>query len=260
MISKREIYQYGFCPEKHKLQYVKKVDTSPTREMALGLLLHCTREILEKEEYSIVKRIEKDFSFENVLREYKMKKNMVFEAAAKKKSHEVQILSEEDLAFAREDLDLLLHEKAVRTKRVLTSYNLDKGDLAEYVSPPWKYIKYEMKARKMKLKGTADRIEHFGSFFYPVEIKTGTPPQENVFKPDKLETGCTALLMEDHFKIPVIVGFVEYTKIWERRPVRIDEKLKRDVFQVRDSILEKEYPQKEYTKKCFPCEYKGVCW
>ncbi len=260
IVSKREIYQYAFCPEKHRLQYVKKVDVPPTREMVLGVLLHATREILGKEEYSILKKVKEDFSFKDILKEYKSRKNDLFELAMKKKASLVHRLSEEDLDFAREDLHLLLYEKALRAKRVLQSHNLKEDDLAVYISPPWKYIKYEMKAKKMNLQGIADLIEHFGSFFYPVEIKTGTPPAENVFKPDKLETGCVAVLTEDHFKVPVVVGFVEYTRVWERRPVRIDEKLKTDVITTRDLILKQEYPEKGYTKKCPTCEYRGVCW
>ncbi len=33
--SKVELYQYAFCPEKHKLQYVEKAAVPPTREMVL---------------------------------------------------------------------------------------------------------------------------------------------------------------------------------------------------------------------------------
>lgn len=260
IVSKREIYQYSYCPEKHKLQYVEKIDAPPTREMVLGVLLHATREILEREEYTIVKKVRKDFSFGDILEEYKNKQDAILEGALKKKASLVHILLKEDLDFAREDLTLLLHEKAIKTKRVLQCYNLEKGDLAVYVSPPWKYVRHEMKAKKMKLQGTADCIEHFGSFFYPVEIKTGKPPKENVFKQDKLEIGCVALLMEDHFRVPIPVGFVEYTQIWERRPVRMDENLKKNIFRIRDSILEHKHPEKEYTQKCLSCEYRGVCW
>jgi CRISPR-associated exonuclease Cas4 len=260
VVLKREIYQYTFCPEKHRLQYAEGIAVPPTNKMILGVLLHATREILEREEHAILKRVEKDFSFDTILEEYKGKKEAIFKSAMKKKASLVHRLSEEELDFAEEDLDLLLHEKAVKAKRVVQTHLLDREPLAEYLSPPWKYVKYEMSAKKVRLQGTADLIEHFGSFFYPVEIKTGHAPEENMFKPDRMEIGCVALLMEDHFKVPVPVGFVEYTRIGERRPVRIDEKLKRTVLHVRDLILEKDYPEKEYTGKCTACEYRGVCW
>lgn len=260
MVEKREIYQYSYCPEKHKLQYRENVDVPPTKEMVLGVLLHTTREILEREEYSILKGIEKGFSFNDILKEYKKKKEEIFEYSVKKKASLVHNLSDEELDFAREDLELLLHEKAIKTKRILSSYNVEKDNLAEFLCPPWKYVRYEMRSRKMKLRGTVDLIEHFGSFFYPVEVKTGKPPEGSVFKPDRLEVGCSTLLMEAHFKIPVPVGFVEYTRIWERRPVRIDEKLKETVLRVRDLILKEKYPEKEQTGKCAVCEYRGVCW
>jgi CRISPR-associated exonuclease Cas4 len=260
VVLKREIYQYTFCPEKHRLQYAEGIAVPPTKEMILGVLLHATREILEREEHAILKKIGRDFSFDTILREYKDKKEAILKSAVKKKASLVHQLSEEDLDFAGQDLDLLLHEKAVKTKRVLQTHPLDRETLAEYLSPPWKYVKYEMSAKKMKLQGTADLIEHFGSFFYPVEIKTGKPPEEGVFKQDRIEIGCVALLMEGHFRVPVPVGFVEYTRIGERRPVRIDEKLKRKVLEVRDLILERKYPEKEYTGKCAACEYRGVCW
>ena len=260
IVSKRELYQYTFCPEKHKLQYAEKVAVPPTREMVLGVLLHATREILEKVEYSILKQVTKDFSLEDILREYKSREHDLFALAMKKKASLVHRLKEEDLDFAREDLNLLLHEKALKAKRVLQTHNWKRTGLAEYIAPPWKYIKYEMKAKKLKLQGAADSIEHFGSFFYPVEIKTGKPPEESVFKQDKIELGCVALLVEDHFRIPVVVGFVEYTQIWERRPVKIDDNLKKTVFKIRDLILEQKYPARERMGTCSRCEYRGVCW
>jgi CRISPR-associated exonuclease Cas4 len=258
VISKRELYQYGFCPEKHNLCYVKQISVLPTKEMILGRLLHYTRELVEKEEYAIVKSIGRDFSFDNILDKYKKRKEILFKAAVKK-SHVIHRLSEEDLTCAQKDLDLLLHEKAVRTTRILQWCHCEKRELAVIVSPPWKYINVELTSKKLNLKGHADRIEHCGPFFYPVEIKTGTPPVY-VFSQDRLEIGCTALLMEDYFKIPVVVGYVEYTRIGERRPVPIDEKLRKDVVTVRDSIAKRTYPQKEYTKKCGVCEYNRVCW
>lgn len=69
MIVKREIYQYTCCLEKHGLPYVK-VKVLPSKEMVLGILLHTPRNILEKE-YSILKRVKKNSSFEDVVKEYK---------------------------------------------------------------------------------------------------------------------------------------------------------------------------------------------
>jgi CRISPR-associated exonuclease Cas4 len=259
MILKREVYQYTYCPQKHKLQYTQKVNVPPTPQMVLGALLHKIREVLEDQEFTIIKDID-DITFEQVVQAYKRKKLDIFETAMKEKSQIVHQLSDEDCEYAKKDLDLLLYEKAVRTMRVFQAYQLKRGELAEYVSPPWKYVKYSMKSKKLQLAGIADLIEHFGSFFYPVELKTGKPPKEGIFMQDKYEVGCTALLVEDHFKVPVPVGFIEYTQLGERRPVRIDTTLRDQVLHVRDCITEGVYPEKEYTEKCGPCEYVKVCW
>lgn len=259
MIQKREVYQYTFCPHKHKLEVIQKVDVPPTSRMVLGVLLHKIREVLENQEFTIIENIN-DAAFDQVIEAYNQQKLNVFKTAMKEKSQLVHQLSDEDLEYAKKDLDLLLYEKALRTMRVLQTYHIKKKELAEYVSPPWKYVRYPMKSKKLQLEGIADLIEHFGSFFYPVELKTGKPPREGIFLQDKYEVGCTALLVEDHFKVPVPVGVIEYTQLGERRPVRIDNALRDKVCEVRDCITDRIYPDKEYTEKCRSCEYVKVCW
>ncbi|HML05107.1 MAG TPA: Dna2/Cas4 domain-containing protein, partial [Methanobacterium sp.] len=72
------------------------------------------------------------------------------------------------------------------------------------------------------------------------------------------------VLMDYELNKEVLVGFVEYTKIGERRPVVINSILHNKLFDVLDSInrmFEKsELPEfKVFKNKCEKCEYMEIC-
>ncbi|HDM22510.1 MAG TPA: Dna2/Cas4 domain-containing protein, partial [Methanomicrobia archaeon] len=108
--------------------------------------------------------------------------------------------------------------------------------------------------------GEIDRIIRAKNEFYPVEIKTGKPPVEGVYYSHKIQACFSTILVENRFKIPVRLSFVEYTQLNEMRPVFIDEDLKKDVLRMTNEISkinEGYIPSK--INRCKTCEYKGVC-
>jgi CRISPR-associated exonuclease Cas4 len=73
-----------------------------------------------------------------------------------------------------------------------------------------------------------------------------------------------AMLIEQEFDTEVFVGFIDYVKICQRRPVVMDSKLRKSFFKVIHEI--KEIIDEEITpdltfnmKKCSKCFYFDIC-
>ena len=73
-----------------------------------------------------------------------------------------------------------------------------------------------------------------------------------------------AILIEEEFDTEVFVGFVDYEKIGERRPVVMDVNLRKGLFEVMREVKEitdngKLPKVKSSVKKCEKCEYADMC-
>ena len=109
-----------------------------------------------------------------------------------------------------------------------------------------------------------ERLIYEDGKYYPVLLKSGKPPLKGVWNSDAIELVSHAILIEEEFDGDVYVGFVDYEKIGDRRPVVMDVELRKTYFdiihEVKEIIDNKKMPKikKEY-KKCEKCEYKDMC-
>ncbi|MFQ5892062.1 MAG: CRISPR-associated protein Cas4 [Candidatus Methanofastidiosia archaeon] len=257
-----ELFSMAVCPQKHRLRYVLKLKVPPTEQMVLGAISHSTREMLFRRERDVLKKVKKKFEVSEIESEYeKLRDEICAYAIAQnaKDLDELQMDEGEILNFIEQDMRLEFALRAVRVMRVLQTLKLESSDLADFLSPPWKYVEYKIISKKLKLAGVIDRIERHANKYYPIELKTGKPPVEDVRFPHKIQIGCYALVMEDHFKIPVNFGFIEYTQLAEKRPILTNDELKDKVLELRDAILQGKEFKVSKSKRCESCEFKEVC-
>ena len=116
----------------------------------------------------------------------------------------------------------------------------------------------------LDLIGVVDKIEVEKGKYFPILFKTSSPPSKGVWESDEMELIANALLVEGEFNTYITVGFVEYLKIGERRPIVIDTIARKNFFKTLtkiNRIVEKgEIPSvKTSPKKCRNCEYKDLC-
>lgn len=95
-------------------------------------------------------------------------------------------------------------------------------------------------------------------------MKTGRPPVRGVWESDALQITAYALLIEKEFNREVLVGFVDYLQINQRRPVIVNSNLRERLWDVLEQINSMFYegiiPEiKQSTKKCKICEYADLC-
>ena len=123
---------------------------------------------------------------------------------------------------------------------------------------------YLIKKENLELIGMCDKIEIIDGKYYPITIKNSKPPLKGVWRQDAIELVAHAILIEEEFETEVYVGFVEYGKIGDRRPVIMDVTLRKALFdemrKVKEIVENKKLPNiKMNARKCEFCEYNEIC-
>ncbi len=116
----------------------------------------------------------------------------------------------------------------------------------------------------LDLIGVIDKIEVERGKYFPILLKTSNPPSKGVWESDEIELIANAMLVEGEFDTHITVGFVDYLKIAERRPIVIDTHARKNFFKLLtkiNRIVEHgEIPHvKTSLNKCKNCEYKDLC-
>lgn len=152
---------------------------------------------------------------------------------------------------------------ALKIKQTMTILDKDAFEIIDMFFPNCMYS-YMLKDTQLELIGMCDKIEIIDGKYYPVTIKNSNPPLKGVWDQDAIELVAHAILIEEEFDTEVFVGFVDYEKIGERRPVVMDVNLRKGLFEVIREVKEitenKKLPKvKKSIKKCEKCEYKDIC-
>ena len=164
----------------------------------------------------------------------------------------------------------LIHEinlnlKILSLKVAQAMKALDKnGDEIQGLFFPSCMYNYLIRDLGLDLIGVIDKIEVEKGNYFPISLKSSNPPIRGVWDGDLMEVIANGLLIEQEFNTYTTVGYVDYLKIAERRPVIIDTDARKSFFKVLthiNKIVEDgEIPNvRTHLKKCENCEYKELC-
>ena len=152
---------------------------------------------------------------------------------------------------------------ALKIQQAMNIYQKDAFKIIDLFFPNCMYS-YLLKDPQLELIGICDKIEIIEGKYYPVLIKSSNPPLKGVWDQDAIELAAHAILLEEEFDTEIFVGFVDYEKINERRPVVMDVNLRKGLFEVIREI--KEITENEKVpivkinnNKCDKCEYQNYC-
>jgi CRISPR-associated exonuclease Cas4 len=153
---------------------------------------------------------------------------------------------------------------ALKTKQVMTIFDKNAFEITDMFFPNCMYS-YLIKDPSLDVIGMCDKIEIVDGRYYPVLLKSGKPPLKGVWNQDAIELVAHAILIEEEFKTDVYVGFVDYEKIGDRRPVVMDVDLRKTYFdiirEVKEIVENKKLPNvKKSPKKCEKCKYNDICF
>ena len=152
---------------------------------------------------------------------------------------------------------------ALKTKQAMTILDKHAFEITDMFFPNCMYS-FMIKEPSMNMVGMCDKIEIVDGRYYPVLIKSGNPPLKGVWQSDAIELVSYAILIEEEFESDVYVGFVDYEKIGDRRPVVMDVDMRKAFFdtvrEVKEIIDNNKMPSvKKSIKKCEKCEYNDIC-
>ncbi|MCL2156795.1 MAG: CRISPR-associated protein Cas4 [Methanobrevibacter sp.] len=153
---------------------------------------------------------------------------------------------------------------ALKSQKAMKLNEKDGNQIAEMFFPTSMYS-YLIKDHQLEIIGTCDKIEIVEGKYFPINIKNSNPPIKGVWDSDAIELVANALLIEQEFDTEVFVGFIDYLKIGDRRPVVMDANLRKGLFkvlnEVQDIINEKIAPNVSVNiQKCNSCDYKDICY
>ncbi|MBN1216336.1 MAG: CRISPR-associated protein Cas4 [Candidatus Lokiarchaeota archaeon] len=129
---------------------------------------------------------------------------------------------------------------------------------------PQKYYNIYLTDYESGLVGVIDFFEFDGNEAYPVEIKSGNIPPDDIEEPHKLQVTAQAILIEKNFDFLVKKVKIVYSKYkkYIEYPILIEDKLKvlKIVGKIRKLIEKEEIPHPTiHEGKCVDCECKNYC-
>ncbi len=265
MIRVSSISEFIYCPAKIFLNQTQKNDIQ-THEMINGKLVHEVRrgyeEITKQNIWRIKENIELEDIFSTIFEEVPQ-----FTQKISKKYFDRYGIDHSTLNSICNDLeeDLKLESQflSLKIKKILNTTSKRGGEIAEMFFPQ-SLLEFSLKNEGLNLIGKIDKIEVINGVYYPVEVKTGMPPSKGVWLADALQIAAYAALMDYELNKEVLVGFVDYIKICERRPVVVNSVLHQKLFGVLDDMItmfeKQEIPEFTINKnKCEKCEYMDIC-
>ncbi|MBZ9571403.1 Dna2/Cas4 domain-containing protein [Methanobrevibacter sp. TMH8] len=289
MISTSSIRTYMFCPIKLYLQ--KSLDETINND----ILLHKTIKELRIDLHDLfqrnLRRIKKEMTLieieENLsknIEEYIQNSINILKNSEKKvlelnniENKENVDLFEKEVEKEIEEIDKIEEMKieieaevyfnikilALKAQKSMELNDKDGSQIAELFFPTSMHS-YLMRDNQLEIVGTCDKIEIIDGKYYPISLRSSKPPLKGTWDGDSIELVAAALLIEQEFDTEVFVGFVEYLKIGDRRPVIMDANLRKGLFKVLkeiDDILnEKIVPEvNKNMEKCLNCDYNTVC-
>ncbi|MBC7118394.1 MAG: Dna2/Cas4 domain-containing protein [Methanobacteriaceae archaeon] len=139
----------------------------------------------------------------------------------------------------------------------------DGYEIRRFIANP-SLSNYRIYDDSLELYGNVHRIEIIKGKYHPIKIKIGLPPYKGVWDSDALEVAAYALLIEKEFKSEVLLGFVDYILVGERRPVTIDQALREDLLtiigEIKGILMGEHAPSTNLNpRKCEKCNYNDIC-
>lgn len=259
MITVSTIKLHMYCPMK---LYIKThVDTRENEDYQLAIEIKKLKIDIQDLIHKNMRKIKKDMELPEI--EEKLSENI-------ESYIESSINSIMDLGLESSQINEIIDNAyfnikitALKIKQAMTILDKNAYAITDMFFPNCMYS-YLLKDPQLELIGMCDKIEIIDGKYYPVTLKSSNPPIRGVWDQDALELVAHAILLEDEFETEVYVGFVDYEKIGDRRPVVMDVNLRKALFEVirevKEIIENKKLPKvKKSPKKCEKCEYNNIC-
>lgn len=261
MINVSSIKTHMYCPMKLYIQ--THVDTDEKNDFQLAIELKKLKidvnDLIQKN----MRKIKKDMSLYEIEHILSQNIDSYIESSANAITSMDLGLESSQIAQITDDSYFNIKLKSIKLKQTMTILDKNAFEIVDMFFPNCMYS-YLIKDPQLELIGMCDKIEIIDGKYYPVTIKSSNPPVKGVWDQDAVELVAYAILLEEEFETEVFVGFIDYEKIGDRRPVVMDVNLRKGLFDVMREVKEitdnKKLPNvRKNPRKCELCEYKEIC-
>lgn len=261
MIKVSSIKQYMYCPM--KLYHQTHIDSSENKNYQLAVELKKLRIDIQDIIKKNMRKVKKEMSLIEI-------ESTLSQSIDPYIKSTTDIIKSMDLGLENSKINDVIDNAyfnikltALRIKQAMTVHDKHAFEIMDMFFPNCMYS-FLINDDNLGIVGICDKIEIIDGQYYPILLKSGNPPLKGVWTQDAIELASHAILIEEEFKNDVYVGFVDYEKINDRRPVIMDVNLRKSYFdilrEVKEIIENKKMPNvKKNPKKCEKCEYKDIC-
>lgn len=261
MITISSIKTHMYCPMKLYIQ--NHVDMNPSDDYQLAIEIKKLKIDIQDLIQKNMRKIKKEMNLIEI-------ENILSENINSYIENTTNAIRSMDLPIEPQQIEEIIDDsyfnikiKALKMKQAMTILDKHAFEIIDMFFPNCMYS-YLLKDPQLELIGMCDKIEIIDGKYYPISIKSSNPPIKGVWDQDAIELVAHAILLEEEFDTEVYVGFIDYEKIGDRRPVVMDVNLRKALFEVIREVKEikdnKKIPNvKKNIKKCGKCEYKNIC-
>ena len=261
MINISSIKLHMYCPMKLYIQ--THVDKNEKNDYQLNIEIKKLKIDIQDLIQKNMRKIKKDMSILEIERILSNNIDAYIESTA-------DTIKSMDLSIEPSQINEIIDDtyfnikiNAIKLKQVMSILDKDAHAIKDMFFPNSMYS-YLLKDSQLELIGICDKIEIIDGKYYPISIKSSNPPLKGVWDENAIELVAYAILIEEEFDTEVYVGFVNYEKIGDKRPVIMDVNLRKGLFEVIREVKEitenKKLPKiRKNVKKCENCEYNEIC-
>lgn len=264
MIPVSALSEYLYCPKKLYLRYVLKFIPSTNKFMIKGKIKHDVFDAVSKNEENMILNI-KPSDLDNLDAVYKQKYKDLLTKSVSKFEGDIKKAGLDKEQVFNDSLKKFLDEASYRAKflsGIIKRTGLFGGDL--FAALPVK-AKSEifLSSKRLKIRGIIDKVEIVDGIHIPIELKTGSMPNEGVWPGHKIQLASYILLLGEKFDCNH--GFVDYLDYDVRRKIVMNPFLETEVKDLISNVFDVLESDKipaacKNLNKCKNCNFRESCF
>ncbi len=265
MIPVNWLSKYVYCPMKLYLEVVAGIKPKLELRMLLGTIGHSILLKAFAQDEKIISRYSPEMDQNSLFSSFwKRYLDIAFVELTKQKP-ELSAFNIELLDVFDSMKPILQRLARLRSKEVAvfaSSVNVHGKQLTKLIYPKYQ-VNLKLESDRLQLKGEIDLVESYKDFKQIVDLKLSEPPNYGLWPTDQIQLGAYTLLLREITKQPVKAA-VFYVKYGNRKSISINPLLEKEVYNVRDRILEmttkRNKPEFKINKqKCDSCSLAEHC-
>ena len=261
------ISAYLYCKRKLFLESVLKIIEPPKKAMVNGSIRHQAYDEINKIEETVVKSIRADSaSATEVLRLYIREYSRVLKQVVMKNKHKLRSAGLPLTDAYSQNWKFLASEAETRAANIISFIEKERFFGAELWEKLVPKIHSELRvvSQGLGLKGVIDRIEDYGTYNIPIELKTGKMPKDGVWPGHRVQIAAYMLMLSEKLNANISTGIIKYLDQNEAREVRMNPFLKEEVEKLaadtRGVLTGKTLPDfADNENKCKACGIREIC-